>query len=106
MSVAAAQSADSLATANLPRRLRVRVLVKESVDDLACADLQPLRLPVQVQAKREDQKREGKLPMLNLVASQEVERLVQLSTGRSSLSAERKRARGPHRRDYNKVRAL
>jgi hypothetical protein len=101
MSVAAAQSADSLATANLPRRLRVRVPVKESVDDLACANLQPPPLPVQVQAKREDQKREGKVPMLDLPGSPEAEGQLRLSKGRGNRSAERKRARGLPRRDHN-----
>jgi hypothetical protein len=99
VSVAAAQSTDSLATANLARRLRVRVPVnceaEKNADNPESIDLLPHRLPVQVQAKRE-------VPMVNLAASQEVERLLQLSTGKGSRSAERKRARGPRRHeDHN-----
>ena len=59
---------------------------------------------MQVQAKREAQEREGKVPMVNLAASQEADRLrlLQLSADKGSRSAERKRARGPHRReDHN-----
>ena len=106
-SVAAAQSEDSLVTVNLPRRLQVRVLVnreaQKNADNPESIDLQPHHLPVQVRAKREVQKREGKVPMVNLAASQEGERLLQLSAGKgSSRSAERKRARGPHRHeDHN-----
>ena len=99
MSVAAAQSADSKATANLARRLRVRVRVSREAEkseaNRESINLKPHRLPVQVQAKRE-------VPMVNLAASQEVERLLQLSTGKGSRSAERKRARGPRRHeDHN-----
>lgn len=99
MSVAAAQSSDSLGMASLARRLRSRVPVnrgsEKNADNPESIDLLPHRLPVQVQAKRE-------VPMVNLAASQEVERLLQLSTGKGSRSAERKRARGPHRHeDHN-----
>jgi hypothetical protein len=106
-SVVAAQSEDSLATASLGRRrLRVRVPVKREADKNAdnpeSTDLRRHRLPVQVQAKREVQEREGKVPMVNLAANQEPERLLQLSTGKGSRSAERKRARGPHcHEDHN-----
>jgi hypothetical protein len=45
---------------------------------------------------------ERKVPMVNLAASQEVERLLRLGAGKGSRSAERKRARGPHRHeDHN-----
>jgi hypothetical protein len=107
VSVAAAQSEDSLATANLARRLQVLVPVKDKAEKNAgnpeSIDLRPHRLPVQVRAKREVEKREGKVPMVNLPASQEVERLLQLSAGKGNRSAERKRARGPHRhKDHNR----
>jgi len=40
--------------------------------------------------------------MVNLAASQQGERLLQLSAGKRSRSAERKKARGPHRHeDHN-----
>jgi hypothetical protein len=68
---------------------------EKNADNPESIDLLPHRLPVQVQAKRE-------VPMVNLAASQEVERLLQLSTGKGSRSAERKRARGPRRHeDHN-----
>jgi hypothetical protein len=110
VSVAAGQSEDSLATANLARRLRVLVPVKDkpekNADNPESIDLRPHRLPVQVQAKREVEEREGKVPMVNLAASQEVERLLQLSqlsAGKGNRSAERNRARGPHRpEDHNR----
>jgi hypothetical protein len=59
---------------------------------------------VQVRAKRKVEEREGKVPMVNLAASQEADRLrlLQLSADKGSPSAERKRARGPHRHeDHN-----
>ena len=94
------------ATLNLARRLRVRVPVnreaEKNADNLESIDLRPHHLRVQVRAKREVEEREGKVPMVNLAASQEVERLLQLSTGKGSRSAERKRARGPRRHeDHN-----
>jgi len=107
----------------VPRTFRIKVAVKrpkfraaehrlqnreaeKNAGNPDSIDLRPHRLPGQVQAKREVEERPGKVPMVNLAASQEVERLLQLSTGKGSRSAERKRARGPHRHDYNKVRAL
>jgi hypothetical protein len=108
VSVAAAQSADSLATASLARRLRARVLVnreaEKNADNPESIDLRPHRLPVQVPAKREVEEREGKVPMVNLAASREADRLrlLQLSAGKGNRSAERKRARGLHRHeDHN-----
>ena len=100
VSVAAAQSEDSLATASLARRLRVLVPVKDNPESI---DLRPHHLLVQVQAKREVEEREGKVPMVNLAASQEADRLrlFQLSADKGSPNAERKRARGLHRRDHN-----
>jgi len=106
VSVAAAQSEDSLATASLARRLRELVQVnrepeKNNPDSI---DLRPHRLPVQVQAKREVEGREARVRMVNLAASQEADRLrlLQLSAGKRSPSAERKRARVPHRHeDHN-----
>jgi hypothetical protein len=101
LNVAAAQSADSLVL-----RLRVWVPVnreaQKNSDNPESINLRPHRLPVQVQAKREVEEREGKVPMVNLAASQEAERLLQLSGDKGSRSAERKRARGLHRHeDHN-----
>jgi hypothetical protein len=94
------------ATLNLARHLLVQGLAKaegeKSEAKRESIDLQARRLPAQVQAKREAEERGGKAPMVNLAASQEVERLLQLSTGKGSRSAERKRARGPRRHeDHN-----
>ena len=105
-SVAAAQSEDSLATASLACLLRALVQVnreaEKNADNPESIDLRPHRLPAQVRAKREVQKREGKVPMVNLAASQQGERLVQLSAGKGNRSAERKRARGLRRHeDHN-----
>jgi hypothetical protein len=101
VSVAAVQREYSLA-----RRLRVRVPVnrgaERNADNPESINLQPHRLSVRVQAKREVEEREGKAPMVNPVASQEAERLLQLSGDKGSRSGERKRARGPHRHeDHN-----
>jgi hypothetical protein len=106
VSFVAAQSKDSLAC-----RPRVLVPVKDkaekSVDSRESIDLRRHRLPVQVRAKREVEEREGKVRMVNLAASREVDRLLQLSAGKGSRSAERKRARGPHRHeDHNKSHAV
>jgi hypothetical protein len=106
VSVAAAQSADSLGMASLARRLRPRVPVnrgsEKNADNPESINLRPQRLPVQVRAKREVEESERKVPMVNLAASQEVERLLRPGAGKGSRSAERKRARGPHRHeDHN-----
>jgi hypothetical protein len=101
VSVAAAQSADSLA-----RRLLLLVQVnreaEKNADNPESINLRPHRLPVQVQAKRDVEEREVRVRMVNLAVSQELERLLQLSAGKGSRSAERKRARGHHRHeDHN-----
>jgi hypothetical protein len=106
VSVAAAQSEDSLATASLARRLLVRVQVNRELErnNPDSIDLRPHRLPVQVQAKREVEEKEGRVRMVNLAASQKADRLrlLQLSAGKRSPSAERKRARRLHRHeDHN-----
>ena len=106
VSVAAEQSEDNHpATVNLARRLVVQVLARreaeKSVGNLAPINLQPRRPAVQVRAKREAHEKEGKAPMVNLLASQKAERQLRLSKGRGNRSAERKRARGLHRRGYN-----
>jgi hypothetical protein len=107
VSVAAAQSEDNPATASLPRHLRVRVLAKregqKSEANRESIDLQPRRLAGQVRAKREAEESEGKVPMVNLVGSQEAARHLLLSKGRGreSRSAERKRERGLHRQGHN-----
>jgi hypothetical protein len=105
-SVAAAQSEDSLATASLPSRLRVVVQVnrepEKNADNPQSTDLRPHRLPVLVRAKREVEERGDKEPMVNLAASREADRLPQLSAAKDNRSAERKKARGPHRHeDHN-----
>jgi hypothetical protein len=103
VSVAAAPSEDSLVTANLPRRLQVWVQVnreaQKNADNPESIDLQPHRPQVQVRAKREVEEREGKVRMVNLAASREAQRLLQLSAGKRRRSAERKRARGPRRHE-------
>jgi len=105
-SVAAAQSEDSPVTASLPRRLRVLAQVnreaEKNADNPESIDLRPHRPPVQVPAKREVEEREGRVPLVNLAASQEADRLPQLSAGKGNRSAERKKARGPRRHeDHN-----
>jgi hypothetical protein len=75
---------------------------EKNADNPESINLRPHRLPVQVQAKREVEEREGRVRRVNLAVSQELERLLQLSAGKGSRSAERKRARGPHRHeDHN-----
>ena len=107
VSVAAAQSEDNRATANLARHLAVQVPARreaeKSAGNLAPINLQPRRLPVQVRAKREADQREGKVPMVNLPASQKAERQLRLSKGKGNRSAERKKARGLHRRGHNNL---
>jgi len=107
VSVAAAQSKDNRATANLARHLVVQVPAtreaEKSVGNLTPINLQPRRLPVQGRAKREADEREGKAPLVNnLPGSPEAERQLRRSKGRGNRSAERKRARGLHRRGHNK----
>jgi hypothetical protein len=101
-SVAAEQS-DHPAPANLARHPVVQVLARreaqKSVGNLP--NLQPRRLPVRVRAKREADQGEGKGPMVNLPASQKAERQLRLSKGRGNRSAERKKAKGLHRRGPN-----
>jgi hypothetical protein len=103
VSVAAAQSKDNRATVNLARHLVVQVLARreaeKSVGNLP--NLQPRRLPVRVRTKREAAERKGRGPLVNLPASQKAERQLPLSNGRGNRSAERKRARGLHRRGPN-----
>jgi len=106
VSVAAEQSEDNHpATVNLARRLVVQVLARreaeKSVGNLAPINLQPRRPAVQVRAKREADQREGKAPMVNLSASQEAQRQLRPSKGRRNRSAERKKAKGLHRRGHN-----
>jgi hypothetical protein len=100
-----AQSEDSLATASLARRLRVRVPVKDkaekNADSPESIDLRRHRLPVQVRVKHAADERQGKVRMVNLAANQEPERLLLLSAGKRSRSVERKKAREPHRREVH-----
>jgi hypothetical protein len=110
VSVAAARSEGNRATANLSRHLVVvqvpaRREVRNSVGNLAPINLQPRRPSVQVRAKREADEREGKAHMVNLPGSQEAERQLRLGKGKGNPSAERKRARGLHRRGH-KIRCL
>jgi hypothetical protein len=103
MIVAAAQSADSLGMASLARRLRPRVPVnrgsEKNADNPDSINLRPQRLPVQVRAKREMEESQRKVPMVNLAASREVDRLLQLSAAKRNRNGERKRVRGPHRHE-------
>jgi hypothetical protein len=101
VSVAAAQSEDSQA-----RRLRVPLPVEDkaekNADSPESVDLRRHRLPVQVRAKHAADEREGRVRMVNLPVNQEPERLLPLSAGKRSRSTERKKERGPHRReDHN-----
>ena len=103
------RSADNLVSIDLqPHRLPVRVQprreAEKSADNLALINLQLHRLPVQVRAKREAEDREGRTSMLDLVASQRVQRKLHLSPVRDNRSVERKRARGLHRRGHNNSR--
>jgi len=102
----AEKSADNLALINLQlRRLPVQVRAKreaeKSADNLALINLQLRRLPVQVRAKREADEREGRTSMVDLAASQRVERKLRLSAFRDNRSVERKRERGLQRRGHN-----
>ena len=88
---------------SLERRLRgplpVNREAEKNVDSPDSIDLQPHHLPVQDRAKHEVQGREGKVPMVNLAASPEVRRLLQLSARQRNRSAERKMARGLRRHE-------
>ena len=102
VNVAAAHSEHSLAR-RLRGLVRVNRVAQKNADNPASTDLRRHHLPVQVQAKREVQEREGKAPMVNLAANQEPERLLLLSAGKCNLNGERKKARGPHRHDHNQA---
>jgi hypothetical protein len=105
VSVAAAQRKDNRATVSLARHLAVQAPARreaeKSVGNLP--NLQPRRLPVRVRAKPKADEREGKGPMVNLPASQKAERQLRLSKGRGNRSAERRRAKGLHRRGHNNL---
>jgi hypothetical protein len=104
VSVAAEQSEDNhQATANLVRHLVVQVLARREAEKSVGnpINLQPRRLPVRVRAKREADERKRKAPLVNLPVSQKAERQVRPSKGRGNRSAERKKARGLHRRGHN-----
>jgi len=106
VSVAAAQSGDNRATANLARRRVVlqvpaRREAEKSVGSLLPINLQPRRLSVQVQlrAKCAVDGRERKAPMVNLPGSQEAERQLRLSKGRRN--PQRKKERQLQRQGRN-----
>jgi hypothetical protein len=107
VSVAAAQNKDNRATVSLARHLAVQAPARreaeKSVGNLAAINLQPRHLPVRVRAKPKADEREGRGPMVNLPASQKAERQLRLSKGRrrGNRSAERKKAKGLHRRGHN-----
>ena len=108
VSVAAAQSEDNRATANLARhqvvvQVPARREAEKSVGSLAPISLQPRRLSVQVQlrAKRVVDERESKALMVNLAVSQEAERHLRLSKGNRSV--ERKRSRVLRRQGNNNL---
>ena len=94
------------ATLNLARHLLVQGLAKgegeKSEANRESIDLQARRLPGQVRAMREAEEREGKASLVNLPGSPEAEHQLPLSKVRGNQSAERKRARGLHRRGHNK----
>jgi hypothetical protein len=97
---------DNLAPINLqlrrpPVQVRAKREAEKSADNLALINLQLRRLPVQVRAKREADEREGRTSMVDLVASQRVERKLHLSAVRDNRSVERKRERGLQRRGHN-----
>ena len=94
------------ATLNLARHLAVqgparREAEKSVEDNLAPINLQLRRPPVQVRAKREADERKGRTSMVDLMASQRVERKLHLSAVRDNRSVERKRERGLQRRGHN-----
>ena len=94
------------ATLNLARHLAVqgparREAEKSVEDNLAPINLQLRRPPLQVRAKREADEREGRTSMVDLAASQRVERKLRLSAFRDNRSVERKRERGLQRRGHN-----
>lgn len=103
VSVVAERSEDNPATANPARRLPVEVPAKrearKSVDNREPTGLQPRRLLVRVRVKREVEEREGRAHMVNLAARQKAERQLRVNRGKGNQSAERKRARGPHRHE-------
>jgi hypothetical protein len=105
VSVAAAQSEDNRATANLARLLAVQGPAsheaEKSADNLAPINLQARHLPVRVRAKREADERPGKVPKVSLLGSQRVERKLHPSAVRDNRSVERKRKRGLQRRGRN-----
>ena len=84
-----------------PAAVRPRREAEKSADNLALINLQVRRLPVQVRAKREADDREGRTSMVDLAASQRVERKLRLSAVRDNRSVERKRERGLQRRGHN-----
>jgi hypothetical protein len=107
VSVAAAQNKDNRATVNLARHLAVQAPARreaeKNVGNLAPINLQPRHLAVRVRAKPKADEREGRGPMANLPASQTAERQLRLSKGRrrGNQNAERKKAKGLHRRGHN-----
>ena len=94
------------ATLNLARHLAVqgparREAEKSVEDNLAPTNLQLRRPPVQVRAKREADERKGRTSMVDLMASQRVERKLRLSAFRDNRSVGRKRERRLQRRGHN-----
>ena len=93
------------ATLNLARRQMgedpANREAEKSPDNLALINLQVRRLPVKVRAKREADDREGTTSMVDLAASQRVERKLRLSAFRDNQSVERKRERGLQRRGHS-----
>jgi hypothetical protein len=81
------------------QRAQLRILVAAMVmyRSRPSRDGRARRLPTRLLAKREAQKREGRVRTVNLAASSEAKRQLLRSRDRESRSAERKRARGLHR---------
>ena len=87
------------ATLNLARHLAVqgparREAEKSVEDNLAPINLQLRRPPVQVRAKREADEREGRTSMVDLAASQRVERKLRLSAFKGQLERGKKKREG------------
>jgi hypothetical protein len=103
--VLAENNEDNLDSVSQAHRQPVAGLAKrkaqESRGDLGSINLQPRRLLVRAPANRGVEKREARVPMVNLVGSLGLGRLPQPLGASSNRSAERKRERGLHRQGHN-----
>jgi hypothetical protein len=94
-------------TASLASHLLAQGLAKgeaeKSVANLESTNLQPRRPRRRVRVKREAEVKGDKGRSVNLAASQQVVHLPPANAAKDSRSAERKKARGPHRQSHNKI---